>query len=124
MTCLSSLTKRHSEIKGISLDFEKTVAMGNSGIWDIIGDDIMTTVSVTTARKNIYQILSDVNSSSQPITITNDRGKNGVLISEDDWNAIQEMLYLNSVPDMAESIIKAGNEPPEECSIYNPDEEW
>ena len=50
----------------------------------------MTAISVTKARENIYQILSDVNNSSQPITITNNRGKNGVLVSEDDWNAIQE----------------------------------
>lgn len=84
----------------------------------------MTAISVTKARENIYQILSDVNSSSQPITITNNRGKNGVLISEDDWNAIQETLYLNAVPNMAESILEAGAEPLEECSIYYADEEW
>ena len=84
----------------------------------------MTAISVTRARENIYQILSEVNDSSQPITITNNRGKNGVLISEDDWNAIQETLYLNSIPGMAESIIKAGKEPLEECAIYDANEEW
>ena len=84
----------------------------------------MIAISVTKARENIYQILSDVNDSSQPITITNNRGKNGVLISEEDWNTIQETLYLNSIPGMAESIIEAGREPLEECSIYEPDEEW
>ncbi len=84
----------------------------------------MTAISVTRARENIYQILSEVNDSSQPITITNNRGKNGVLISEDDWNAIQETLYLNSIPGMAESIIKAGKEPLEECAIYDVNEEW
>ena len=80
----------------------------------------MTAISVTRARENIYQILSEVNNSSQPITITNNRGKNAVLISEDDWNAIQETLYLNSIP----SIIEAGKEPLEECFVYDPDEEW
>ena len=84
----------------------------------------MTAISVTKARENIYQILADVNSSSQPITITNNRGKNGVLLSEDDWNAIQETLYLNSIPDMMESILQAGKEPLEECSAYDPNEEW
>ena len=69
----------------------------------------MTAISVTKARENIYQILTDVNTNSQPITITNNRGKNGVLISEDDWNAIQETLYLNSIPGVAESIIAGGN---------------
>ena len=82
----------------------------------------MTAISVTKARENIYQILSDVNSSSQPIT--NNRGKNGVLISEDDWNAIQETLYLNSIPGMVDSIIEAGKEPLERCTVYDPDEEW
>ena len=84
----------------------------------------MTAISVTKARENIYQILSDVNNNSQPVTITNNRGKNGVLISEEDWNAIQETLYLNSISVMAESIIEAGREPLEDCSIYEPDEEW
>lgn len=94
------------------------------GIIQWKGDDAMTAISVTKARENIYQILADVNNSSQPITITNNRGKNGVLISEEDWNAIQETLYLNSIPNMAESIIEAGKEPLEECSVYDPDEEW
>jgi len=84
----------------------------------------MTAISVTKARENIYQILSDVNNNSQPITITNNRGKNAVLISEDDWNAIQETLYLNSIPDMTESIVEAGKEPLEGCTVYNPSEEW
>ena len=52
------------------------------------------------------------------------RGKNAVLISEEDWNAIEETLYLNSIPGMAESIIEAGNTPIEECTVYDPDEEW
>lgn len=84
----------------------------------------MMAISVTAAKENIYQMLSDVNSNGHPITITNNCGKNGVLISEDDWNAIQETLYLNSIPGMAESIIKAGTEPLTECSIYDPNEEW
>lgn len=84
----------------------------------------MTAISVTKARENIYQILSDVNSSSQPITITNNRGKNGVLLSEDDWNAIQETLYLNSIPGMVESIVEAGKKSLEDCAVYDPDEEW
>ena len=69
------------------------------------GVDFMTAISVTKARENIYQILADVNHNSQPITITNSRGKNGVLISEADWNAIQETLFLNSIPGMTESIL-------------------
>lgn len=75
----------------------------------------MTAISATKARENIYQLLADVNTNSQPVTITNNRGKNAVLISEDDWNAIQETLFLNSIPGMVESIIEGGNTPLEEC---------
>lgn len=84
----------------------------------------MTAISITKARANLYQTVAEVNEYSRPITITNNRGKNAVLISEDDWNAIQETLYLNSIPGMAESIIESGKESLSECTTYNPDEEW
>ena len=88
------------------------------------GDDTMTAISITKARANLYQTVSDVNEYSQPITITNNRGKNAVLIAEDDWLAIQETLYLNSVPDMTQSILASRGEELSECTTYNPDEEW
>ena len=84
----------------------------------------MTAISITKARANLYQIVSDVNEYSQPITITNNRGKNAVLISEDDWLAIQETLYLNSIPGMTESILESRDEDISECTSYNPNEEW
>ncbi len=84
----------------------------------------MTAISITKARANLYQTVAAVNEYSQPITITNNRGKNAVLVSEDDWNAIQETLYLHSIPGMVESIIEGDKEPLEECTTYNPDEEW
>lgn len=84
----------------------------------------MTAISITQARSNLYKLVADVNANSQPVTITNNRGKNGVLISEDDWNAIQETLYLNSIPGMTESILEAGKEPVSEGTVYDRDEEW
>ena len=74
----------------------------------------MIAISATKARDNIYQIISDVNANCEPITITNNKGKNAVLIGEADWRAIEETLYLMSVPGMAESII-AGGKPPIEA---------
>ena len=65
----------------------------------------MTLISITKARAKLNQIVSEVNEYSQPITITNNRGKNAVLIGEEDWKAIQETLYLNSIPDMSQSIV-------------------
>ena len=65
----------------------------------------MTSISITKARAKLNQIVSEVNESSQPITITNNRGKNAVLVGEEDWKAIQETLYLNSIPGMSQSIL-------------------
>ena len=70
----------------------------------------MASISITKARANLYQTVSEVNESSQPITITNNRGKNAVLIGEEDWKAIQETLYLNSIPGMSQSILASKEE--------------
>jgi len=84
----------------------------------------MTSISITKARANLYKTVSDVNEYSKPITITNNRGKNAVLVAEDDWLAIQETLYLNSIPGMAESILESGKEDISKCTSYDPKEEW
>ena len=65
----------------------------------------MTSINITKARAKLNQIVSEVNKSSQPITITNNRGKNAVLIGEEDWKDIQETLYLNSIPGLSQSIL-------------------
>ena len=84
----------------------------------------MTSISITKVRANLYQTVSEVNESSQPITITNDRGKNAVLVGEEDWKAIQETLYLNSIPGMSQSILASKKEDLSECTSYDPNEEW
>lgn len=84
----------------------------------------MTSISITKARAKLNQIVSEVNESSQPITITNNRGKNAVLIGEEDWKAIQDTLYLNSIPGMSQSILASKEENLSECTSYDPNEEW
>ena len=66
----------------------------------------MTTVSATSARANLYRLIDQVNDESQPLTITGQRN-NAVLIGEDDWRAIQETLFLESVPGLVESVREA-----------------
>ena len=58
------------------------------------------------------------------IIIVNDDGKNAVIVSEEEWDSIQETLYLYSIPGMVESIKAAREEPLSECKIYDPNEEW
>jgi len=66
----------------------------------------MTAVSATAARSKLYRLIDQVNEESQPLTITGQRG-NAVLVGEDDWQAIQETLFLASVPGLTESIRQA-----------------
>jgi prevent-host-death family protein len=78
-------------------------------------EEKMTTIAVSKARENIYALLDEVNSSHKPVIITG-RRSNAVLISEEDWNAIQETLYLLSIPGMRESIVEGMNTPIDELS--------
>lgn len=66
----------------------------------------MTTLSASEARANLYRLMDQTAESHQPIVISGKRS-NSVLIAEEDWAAIQETLFLLSVPGMRESI-KAG----------------
>jgi len=75
----------------------------------------MTTVNVTEARANLYKLIDDATVSHEPVVITGKRG-NAVLLSEDDWNAINETLYLLSVSGMRESIIEGMQENLDETS--------
>ena len=66
----------------------------------------MGSITATAARKDLYNVIASVNENCAPIAITNSRGKGAVLIGEDDWAAIEETLYLNSIPGMAESLVE------------------
>lgn len=63
----------------------------------------MAGISATEARTNLYRLIDETAESHQPITIMGKRNS-AVLVSEEDWTAIQETLYLLSVPGMRESI--------------------
>jgi prevent-host-death family protein len=78
-------------------------------------EDVMTTISITEARARLYKLVDQTVSDSNPILITGKRG-NAVLVSEDDWRAIQETLHLLSIPGMRESILEGMAEPIDECS--------
>lgn len=75
----------------------------------------MITITATKARENLYKIIANANSESEPIQITGKKG-NAIIIAEKDWRAIQETLYLLSIPKMRESIVKGMKEPIENCS--------
>ena len=69
-----------------------------------------TTVTASAARSNLYRLIDSSVAHHQPIVITGKRN-NAVLVSERDWAAVQETLYLLSIPNMRESIIEGMNTP-------------
>jgi antitoxin YefM len=75
----------------------------------------MTTLTATEARKRLYTLLDDVAQSHEAVQIAGKRNS-AVLVSEEDWRAIQETLYLMSMPGMKKSIIKGFNTPVKKCA--------
>ena len=75
----------------------------------------MLSVTATEARKSIYRLIDAASESHKPITIKGKRN-NAILISEDDWSAIQETLFLMSIPKMRQSIKEGLELPLSSCS--------
>ena len=85
----------------------------------------MNTINITNARQNLFQLVADVNVGFNPITIVNNKGKNAVLISEDEWKSIEETLYLSSIPGLVEDINNIRkNENWNNAKKFDLNEEW
>lgn len=80
----------------------------------------MSTINITNARKDLYKLVENVNAYSDPTLIVGKNG-NAVLISEDDYRALQETIYLNNIPGLVETIIEGGNTSLEDCTEYGDD---
>ena len=88
---------------GVALSYVKAYAMA------------MTSLSASEARANLYRLMDQAAESHQPILISGKRS-NAVLLAEEDWAAIQETLFLLSVPGMRESIKTGMLESTDTCS--------
>ena len=75
----------------------------------------MRTISATSARSDLYRVIDSALLDHEPVQITGKRG-NAVLVSEADWRAIQETLYLVSIPGIRDSIREGMAESVEDCS--------
>jgi len=74
----------------------------------------MTAITVTQARRNLFNLVDEVAESHEPVQISGKR-TSAVLISEEDWRSVQETLYLCGIPGMRESIQEGLSTPVEEC---------
>ena len=75
----------------------------------------MTHITVTHARKDLYKLIDQVAETHEPVVITGKR-TSSVLISAEDFAAIQETLYLQSIPGMPQSILEGSKTPVEKCT--------
>jgi PHD/YefM family antitoxin component YafN of YafNO toxin-antitoxin module len=82
----------------------------------------MTTMKARVARSKLCRLINETASSHKetasshkPIIILGKRS-NAVLVSEDDWRAIQETVYLLSIPRMRQSIRKGLTTPIKQCA--------
>lgn len=75
----------------------------------------MTSITATEARKRLYRLVDDVAESHEPIQIAGKRNS-AVLISEEDWRAIQESIYLSNIPGMRSSIRRGLKTPVDQCA--------
>jgi len=74
------------------------------------GTFVLSSINITTARKNLYKLVESLSETHEPIHITG-KSKSAVLVGEDDWRSIEETLYLLSIPGMRDSILKGMKEP-------------
>jgi prevent-host-death family protein len=70
----------------------------------------MSTISASEARANLFRLIDETAESHRPLVITGKRNR-AVLVSEEDWRAIQETLYLLAIPGMRESIVRGMQAP-------------
>lgn len=75
----------------------------------------MAVLTASAARASLYKLIDETSDSHIPVIISGKRN-NAVLVSESDWNAIQETLCLSSIHGMKKSIIEGAKEPLSECA--------
>jgi len=83
----------------------------------------MPTLNISVFRKDLFNSIDRVIEYNEPITINTKRG-NAVILSEEDYNALIETLYLSMQKDMVDRIKKGENEDINTMPEYDPNEEW
>lgn len=83
----------------------------------------MATTNVTELRKNLFSTVDSVIKFNEPVQVTTKNG-NAILLSEEDYNALLETVYLMSQPGLVSKIKEGEKERTYEMSKFNPKEEW
>lgn len=73
----------------------------------------METIAITNLRKKLYEALQEVIGYNQPLLVTTKKG-NAVILSEEDYNGLQETLTLLGQPGFLEQIKTAQSQDPKD----------
>ena len=83
----------------------------------------MAITNISVLRKDLFNTIDNVIEYNEPITVSTKRG-NAVIMSEEEYNAIMETLYLTSQKEVMEKIKAGEQEKIDSMQEYNPNEEW
>jgi PHD/YefM family antitoxin component YafN of YafNO toxin-antitoxin module len=83
----------------------------------------MSITNATVLRKKLFETLGDVVEYNEPIIVSTKKG-NAVILSESDYNAMMETIYIMSRPDLVRKIKEGEKEDPKKMAVYTPGEEW
>ena len=83
----------------------------------------MAVTNISVLRKNLFSSIDNVIEYNDSITVSTKNG-NAVIISEAEYNAMLETIYLVSQKGLVEKIKEGEKEDISEMSTYNPNEKW
>ena len=83
----------------------------------------MNTTNISVLRKNLFSTVDNVIEYNDPVMVSTKKG-NAVIISEQEYNAILETIYLSSIPGLVKQIKDGEKENIDLMKTYNPNEEW
>lgn len=83
----------------------------------------MSITNATALRRSLFDTLDNVVEYNESVTVTTKKG-NAVILSEEDYNAITETIYLTSQNGLVKKIKEGDKEKSSKMSRYDPKEEW
>ena len=83
----------------------------------------MPITNASALRNNLFNSLESVIEYNDVITVNTKKG-NAVIISEEEYDAMREMIFLASQPGLVERIKEGEKEDIASMPVYNPNEEW
>lgn len=83
----------------------------------------MAVINISVLRKNLVSSIDNVIEYNDSITVNTKNG-NAVIISETEYNAMLETIYLSSQKGLVEKIKEGEKEDISKMSTYNPNEDW